>query len=147
MAFERILARIRQIKADIINNRERDMLRIALDQVALIKLRIQTSGKNANGNPFAPYDPNYSKQRQKAGYQVGFVDYTRTGQFWAGIRPRVVSSDIFQTTVQLESDNPRGEDILAGAEKKRGNLLTPSKEEIEFVRTANKKRLEGYLKF
>lgn len=147
MAFERILERIRQIKADLIANREREVLQISFDQLALIKLRIQTSGKDSAGQSFAPYTLPYAKERAGAGYQIGFVDYTRTGQFWAGIRPTVTASDIFKTTVVLQSQNERGADILEGAKRKRGNLLQPSKEEIEFVRTANQSRVNKYLKF
>lgn len=146
MPFQRVIERIRQIKADIINNREADALRIALDQVALIKLRIQTSGESADGSKFSPYVPAYEKSRKNAGYQVGFVDFTRTGRFWAVVRPSVESSNVFSATVIIQATDERGQSIAKGAQKKRGNILNPSKEEIELVREANKRRLENYLK-
>lgn len=141
MAFENLLARIRQIKSNLINDRENEALRIAFDQLALTKLRIQTKGQNFNEQPFAPYVPAYAKERQAAGYQVGYVDFTRTGRMWAAVRPRVESSSIFSATVVIEGADQRSKDIIAGAAKKRGNILQPSKSEIEFVRQANRERV------
>lgn len=141
MAFENLLARIRQIKSNLINDRENEALRIAFDQLALTKLRIQTKGQNFNEQPFAPYVPPYAKERQAAGYQVGYVDFTRTGRMWAAVRPRVESSSIFSATVVVEGADQRSKDIIAGAARKRGNILQPSKSEIEFVRQANRERV------
>lgn len=141
MAFENLLARIRQIKQNLVNDRENEALRIAFDQLALTKLRIQTKGQNFNEQPFAPYVPPYAKERQAAGYQVGYVDFTRTGRMWAAVRPRVESSSIFSATIVIEGADQRSKDIIAGAAKKRGNILQPSKSEIEFVRQANRERV------
>jgi hypothetical protein len=146
MALERIIERIRQIKADITNNREADALRIAFDLSALIKLRIQTSGQNADGSAFAPYVPPYAKSRAKAGYQVGFVDYTRTGRMFAAVRPRVESSNVFSATVVIEGGDQRSKDIIAGAVKKRGNILRASAEEIALAKQANRERVQSYFR-
>lgn len=146
MALERIIERIRQIKADITNNREADALRIAFDLSALIKLRIQTSGQNADGSAFAPYVPPYAKSRAKAGYQVGFVDYTRTGRMFAAVRPRVESSNVFSATVVIEGGDQRSKDIIAGAVKKRGNILRASAEEIALAKEANRERVQSYFR-
>jgi len=146
MAFEKIIERLRQIKADIINNREADATRIALDQVALIKLRIQTRGESYSGAKFEPYVPPYAKQRVKGGYQAGYVDFTRTGRFWANIRPRVESSTVFSTTIVIEGAEDRAKLIAKGAERKRGNILRPSASEIELARKANRERIQKYMK-
>jgi len=141
MAFEALLNRIRQIKANLINDRESEALRIAFDQLALTKLRIQTKGQNSNEQPFAPYVPEYAKNRQKAGYQTGYVDFTRTGRMFAAVRPRVESSTVFSATVIIEGSDQRSKDIIAGAARKRGNILQPSKAEIELTRQANIQRV------
>lgn len=140
-----IIERIRRIKAELIANREADVLRIAFDQVALIKLRIQTKGESADGPLFVPYVEPYKRSRQKAGYQVGFVDFTRTGRMWANVQPRIESSNMFSATVIIEGSEQRSKDIVAGAAKKRGNILRPSAAEIQLVRNANRARLEKYL--
>lgn len=141
MALEGILNKIRAIKQSLIDNREREVLLIALDQLALTKLRIQTKGENSENAKFAPYVPPYAKARQAAGYQVGFVDFTRTGRLWANVQPRIERSDIFSATVVIEGSEQRSKDIVAGARRKRGNILQPSKEEIEFTRQANRRRI------
>lgn len=141
MAFERLINRIREIKQNLIDDRESEVLRIALDQLALTKLRIQTKGQNFNEQPFAPYTPEYKKNRQAAGYQVGYVDFTRTGRLWANVQPRIVASNIFSATVQIEGQEQRSKDIIRGAERKRGNILQPSKAEIELTRQANRRRV------
>lgn len=141
MAFEQLLNRIRQIKQNLINDRENEALRIAFDQLALTKLRIQTKGQNFENQPFAPYVPDYAKERQAAGYQVGYVDFTRTGQMFAAVRPRIESSSVFSATVVIEGSDQRSRDIIAGARKKRGNILQPSRDEIELTRQANIQRV------
>ena len=141
MAFEQLLNRIRQIKQNLINDRENEALRISFDQLALTKLRIQSKGQNSQEAAFAPYTEAYKKQRSSAGYQVGYVDFTRTGRLWANVQPRVTASDIFSATVVIEGSDQRSRDIIAGAAKKRGNILQPSKDEIEFTRQANRRRV------
>ena len=141
MAFENLLNRIRQIKQNLINDRENEALRISFDQLALTKLRIQTKGQNSKEQPFAPYTIPYAKDRQAAGYQVGYVDFTRTGRMWANVQPRVVSSDIFSATVEIGGQSQYSQDIIRGARRKRGNILQPSKAEIELTRQANRQRV------
>lgn len=142
MAFgDALLNRIRQIKQDLISNREAEVLTIALDQIALTKLRIQTKGQNSNEQPFAPYTTAYAKERKGSGYQVGYVDFTRTGRMWANVRPRIVKSSPFSATVVMEGADQRAKDIIAGAAGKRGNILQPSQAEIELTRQANRRRV------
>lgn len=141
MALERLINRIREIRQTLIDNREREVILIALDQLALTKLRIQREGKDFNESPFAPYTDAYKKERGAAGYQVGYVDFTRTGRLWANIQPRISQSDVFSATVVIEGSEQRSKDIVRGAAKKRGNILQPSKAEIEFTRQANRRRV------
>ncbi len=67
MALENILNRIRQIKNNLTFNREAEAMRMAFDQLALLKLRIQTKGQNSAEQPFAPYVPAYAKKAAKVG--------------------------------------------------------------------------------
>ena len=123
--FDRIINRIRQIKHDLTANREADATRIALDQIALTKLRIQTTGQNSENQPFSPYVPPYAKQRQKAGYQVGYVDFTRSGRMWAAVRPFVVKSSVFSATIEIRGADQRAQDIIAGARAKKVWMSRP----------------------
>ena len=141
MALDQLLNRIRQIKQNLTSDRENEALRISFDQLALTKLRIQSKGQNFEEQPFAPYTPGYAKERKESGYQVGYVDFTRTGRMFAAVRPRITSSSVFSCTVVIEGSDQRSKDIIAGAAKKRGNILQPSKSEIQFVRDANRARV------
>lgn len=147
MAFEGVLESIRKAKADIIANRETDGLRMAFDLLALVKLRIQTSGENADGGQLAPYTPFTKRDRASKGYQIGFVDYTQTGRFWGNIRPRVESATIVEAVIVIGPTDAYGRAVLDSAEPKRGNLLLASKEEIELVKKVNLERVKKYLKF
>ena len=147
MALEGIIESIRKARADIIANRETDALRIAFDLLSLIKLRIQTSGENAQNQKFAPYTPFTKRDRAKKGYQIGFVDYTQTGVFWAGIRPRIESATIVKAVVIIGPTDAYGSEVLVSAQTKRGNLLLASKEEIKVIEAVNLERVKNYLNF
>lgn len=141
MAFERLIQRIRQVKHNLEVAREAEATRIVLDQIALTKLRVQTKGQNSENQPFSPYVPAYAKERKKAGYQVGYVDFTRTGQMWAAVRPQTVNVTVFSATIAVTAANQRAADIIRGAYQKRGNITAPSREEIELSRRANRERV------
>ena len=147
MSFEAKIEQVRAIKAAIASNREPDLLRIAFDLSALIKLRIQTTGQNFKNEPFRPYHPVSVRLRKKAGYQVGYVDFTQTGQLWASVGPRSLGGTETEATVVIESSNKRGQDIIKGAFLLRGNILLPSEEEIKFARQANIARITKRLTF
>lgn len=146
-SIESLIERVRDAKRQLIANREADALRIALDTVALIKLRVQNSGKDAQGGAFAAYTPGYAAQRTKAGFQTSFVDFTRKGELWANVQPVVVRSDVFSATVEIGPTDPAEVAKLAGLEKKRPGILVASKEEIEMVRKANRARILKYFNF
>jgi hypothetical protein len=147
MLISDLIQKLRDAKAQLIQNREADALRISLDLTALVKLRIQTEGKNADNATFEPYTPGYKKERAKAGYQVELVDFTRTGRMFAAVRPVIKSSSIFKATVAIEGTDERSKTILAGAVRKRGNILTPSQDEIDLARNANRERITRYFRF
>lgn len=126
--------------------RPAETLRITLDLVALVKLRVQTRGENFRETPFAPYTSGYARQRAKAGYQVGYVDFTRTGRLWASVRPEVVKNEPGRTLIQVTARTADDQDKLRGARRKRGNILLPSEKEIEIARRSNRERIRKHLK-
>lgn len=144
-AIDRILQRLQSVRAEIIANRQADTLRLSLDMLALVKLRIQKSGKDYTGAPFVPYAPYTVADRKAKGYQTGYVDFTQTGRLWANVQPVVIQSNVFSTTVQLQGSEKRSEDILQKAKPKRGDILRPSQQEIDAVRRANQSRINRYL--
>jgi hypothetical protein len=145
--IKNLIERIRQAKREIIANREADALRIALDHTALIKLRLQQTGKDAQGASFEPYTIGYKKEREKAGFQTSYVDFTRTGQLLASIRPVVTKSDVFSATVEITPSTEEGKTILRGLQNKRPGILESSQEEIQLIKKLNRERILRYLNF
>ena len=126
-------------------NRDQEVMIIAFDLTALVKQRVQTSGLDSSEQPFSPYTPEYAKYRAKGGYQVGYVDFTVSGRLWASIRPRVIRSDKYSTTIEVTTRDEHNQDILKGASIKRGNIIYPSLTEIGIAAQANRERIQKYL--
>jgi len=139
--------KIREIIDNLTGNQPQDVLRIANDVTALIKLRIQRSGKNKDGLDFAPYTQQYAKRRAAQGYQVSRVDFTVTGRLFANVRPYLEGRKLNGVVVSITAKEPDNIKKLAGATKKRGNILLPSKKEVEAARQANRQRLLNYITF
>ncbi len=142
-----LINRIAQAREQIIANREREVLTLASDQIALLKLRLQTEGVNAQGQPWIPYTSAYSKKRARDGYQVKFVDFTVTGRTLASIVPIVTNSNVFSTSVEIQPSDEQSRAIIAGLSKKRPGILAPSPDEVRILREGNISRLLKYLNF
>lgn len=140
MAFESEIEKLRKIKADFIASQGQDLMAAAFDLTALMKLRIQTTGQNFQGGQLPYYTPFTVRSRKAQGYQVGYVDYTQTGQLWASVAPRLLSAGDGKASAVIESRNERGKGILDKAVPKRGNLLQPSQEELQTTLAAYKLR-------
>jgi len=137
-------AKLRQNAQDLRNNREQEVRTIAADLVALIKLRIQQGGENYLNTSFSPYTPGYAQQRQKKGFQIGHVDFTRSGRMFASVYPDTDENGT-GVTVVITAHGQDNIDKVKGAEKKRGNILRPSAEELDLAEQANAARVRKYL--
>lgn len=127
------------------NNREQELKIIGSDLAALIKLRIQGSGKNYLNQPFSPYTSGYAAQRQKRGRQIGYVDYTDTGRMWASVYPDVDGNGA-KATVVISAHGVDNIRKVQNAETKRGDLiLRPSQDELDLAAKANEARVRKYL--
>jgi hypothetical protein len=145
MTAAQTAAKIRQNLADLRANRERELLIIGNDISALIKIRIQGSGENYLNTKFSPYSPSYAPQRAKAGFQISYKDFTRTGRFFASVYAEV---DKDGNTIFTIIITPHGQDNInkaLGAQKKDGNILRPSQEELNLAEEANNLRVQKYL--
>ena len=147
MAFEAEIERIQQIKADLLRTQGQRVLAVAFDLSALIKLRIQTRGENSQKQSLPYYTPFTVKSRKAKGYQVGYVDYTQTGQLWASVGPRLISEGGGKVSAVIESRNERGKGILDKSVPKRGNLLLASDEELKIAQDAYTESITRILNF
>ena len=126
------------------DNRERELEIIGADLSALIKLRIQGSGENYQGAKFSPYSPGYAAQRTKAGFQIGHVDFTRSGRLWASVYPDVDGNGA-KYTIVISAHGVDNIEKVTKAEKKRGNILRLSADELNLAAQANEARVRKYL--
>jgi len=141
MDVKNVITRLKTNLSELQEQRKTEALRIALDATALLKLRIQTSGQNADGGSFPPYVPSYARRRRKNGLQTGYVDFTDRGRLWANVQPRVELDEQNRTLVVIGARDSENNAKLLGAVKKRGNILRLSQDEIDLVADANRERL------
>lgn len=150
MNIEELNKRLIEARDAIIRDRPKETLRISLNLLDQVRTRIQTSGNNSKNVQFPPYSASYAKQRKRAGYQVGYVDFTRTGRLWGNIAPFIVDNTKEVTVVEISARNPDLQDVLnwqAPIPKAtpRGNILTPTQAELDFVEAAHILRLRKHL--
>jgi len=140
-AIQTAIDNIRKLKANLIDNLDADAMIIAFDLTALIKLRIQTTGIDFEGQPFVEYAPLTKRLRKEGGYQIGHVDFTQTGRLWANVGPRIETSEPGKVSVVIEGRDAYSKEIIIKQAPKRGNIVKSSASETEFARMANEQRL------
>ena len=123
MTLKDLSNRFKQFQREVTEERPQRTLEAAFDLLALVKLRIQTSGLNSDSQPFESYTTPYSQTRQEKGLQTGHVDFTDTGNLFQDIKPRITSNDLISTTVSIRPDRQINKDKLAGFFEKRGNIF------------------------
>ena len=127
------------------NNRQQELKIIGSDLAALIKLRIQGSGQDYLNQQFVPYRPWSIDERTALGYQVGYVDYTRTGRMWASVYPDVEGNGAKVTVVITAHGEDNIKKVKSAVFHKRGNILRPSQDELDLAAKANEARVRKYL--
>lgn len=127
----------------ITEKRSQRLLETAFDAKALVQLRIQEDGQNADGASFEDYTPEYKKYgRDELGYQSEYVDYTRTGEMWRSITPEIIEETDTETVVQITGRTELSKNKLRGQVAKRGNPLAISDDEIQILRDNYVERLK-----
>jgi len=145
MTAAQTAAKIRQNLADLQANRERELQIIGADLSTLIKLRVQGSGEDYLNTRFRPYNVDYAKERQKKGFQISHVDYTRTGRMWASVYPDVDGNASVYTVVITAHGDDNIKKVKSAVLHKRGKILRPSQEELDLAEQANNARVQKYL--
>jgi hypothetical protein len=141
-----IEVRLNQIRAE----REQNILRLSLDFIGLVRLRIRSRGVNFEEQPFTPYSDSYARQREKEGYQSKRVDFTKTGAMLNSITPTIIRSLEGTTIVQIKARDQNQQDKLNFQVTKlqrapRGNILKPTQKEILFLQDQFFKINQKYL--
>lgn len=133
--------RLAKITTQLSEERERNAFLISADLAASVKLRIQKTGVNSEGQQFEDYTSVYTKRRRKDGFQARYIDFTRTGRMFASIQPRVTSHTDAKTAVTIKAGNSKEQTKLNGQARKRGNILLPTDEEIQQINELNRQRV------
>lgn len=107
-----------------------DALNAGLSLTAAMKSRVQQEGLNSEEKPFEDYTPQYAKRRAKDGYQVGYVDFTRTNQTLGSTGPAIVEASPGRVVVEIKPRTAEGQLRVNGAFAKRGSIIANTPEEI-----------------
>lgn len=125
----------------------------ALGALALVDLRVTETGVNAQGAPFKPYTAQYKKAKQKAGRDVGRVNFSLSGQMLAStttgfenIAPTQKSITNGTARISFDGRDKLTKDKLSGNNKTRPGFLNPSKTEMEMVTKSANEAMERDLK-
>lgn len=130
-----------RMRQDLTNNRQKDAALIAADLTALVKIRIQSTGKNFEEQQFEDYTTPYAKKRKKRGLQTQRVDFTDTGRMWASVQPRVTAHNDRTTQITVKAGDDENQTKLNGQFRKRGNILLPTEKELQRIQALNKRRV------
>lgn len=126
------------------------VLGLSTDFIALIRLRIQRSGLNSLGVPFTPYSDQYAKQREKKGLQSRIVDFTDTGAMLGSLQPFVLRQLEGTTEVVVKASNETQQKKLnfqidSPKRAPRGNILLPTKKEVDYLANKYFEAVQKYL--
>lgn len=154
---------IRQLRKHLRRNKTKTALRIGFDVLALVKKRVQLTGKDSKGKPFPGYShavvpkPFFygrsrspgAEQRLKAktswfvsykefrdinDLETDFVDLTFTGQMWKRTGVKLIKSTSALTVVELGGRNEDAQNKINWNSKRYGeSILTLSKKEEDMV--------------
>ncbi len=114
------------------------MQTMGLNAMALIKNRIQNSGRNAEGGTFSPeYTEKYKKYKEKKGKYKGFVDFSFTNRMWNNTQLKQV--DAKSVTIGALSDENRRK--MEYNVELRGTILDLTDQEIDKILKAYEKDL------
>jgi hypothetical protein len=130
MNFDNIqdfLDKLEETKDDLIKNAVSDLLTVSLDAIGLIRLRLGTTGLNADGNNFSPYSPRWSRNRQERGRDITKKNFIDTGQLLRSltVKPQADGSVIIEPRTQDDINK------LAGASLQNDFPIRLSAKEIE----------------
>jgi len=132
-------------------NRAIQCLEISRDLAALVRLRLNTQGRDFQGQQFSPYSPGYAKFRAGKGRQIAFPDFNFSGALQNATRPEVESQTPDSVTIVTTARDALSQKKLLGAlgtpkGAPRGNILLPSKGEVDLAAQANEKRIQKYFR-
>lgn len=132
---------------ELIQTRPAEALKIGFDTKALVRLRVQQTGKKSDGAAFPKYTPAYEKYKKKIGRDVGFTNLTLTGRMFVNTLPEITENTRNATTVEIKGGNDFTRLKLAvNSARYKTNILEPNAEEEAEIFAAYEQRTARILR-
>lgn len=142
--FDTMINRLRACRQEMEATRQIDALKIGLDAVAAIKVRVQNEGLNAEGQSFGVYTEQYQKWRAKNNLTAApfpLVNFKKTTAMWNSTTANVTFDGNGVTEVRIlpEGADDQGVsnlDKMRWNEERFGPILDVSQAERDMIQAA-----------
>ena len=170
--FEDLANNLRAAMNEIRSTRHQETLILGNQALSLVRLRIQNSKVDENGNIFGTYSQavvprsyfhskitkkaqkrlkkkgwfvSYEDVREASGFDTDAYNFTFTGRFFRELNAQITSSNEDTTTVQIAGSD-YAETILNGQSDRLGkSILLLSESEQQILNDANAERINNIL--
>ena len=136
MSPDEFLEQWAALREELTNNRSREVLLVAKESLALIRLRVQSSGIDADGQSFGFYSAQYEKERERRNLRTDFIDLTATGGMWRELEVTIEADEEEISTALVQGRTTRSIDLLEYNSDRYGDLLRLSDDEEDKVTKA-----------
>jgi hypothetical protein len=136
MSPEEFLEQWAALREELTNNRSREVLLVAHESLALIRLRVQSSGIDADGQSFGFYSAQYEKERERRNLRTDFIDLTATGGMWRELEVTIEEDEEEISTALVQGRTTRAIDLLEFNSDRYGDLLRLSDDEEDRITKA-----------
>ncbi len=136
MSPEEFLEQWAALREELTNNRSREVLLVAHESLALIRLRVQSSGIDADGQSFGFYSAQYEKERERRNLRTDFIDLTATGGMWRELEVTIEEDEEEISSALVQGRTTRAIDLLEFNSDRYGDLLQLSDDEEDRITKA-----------
>jgi len=136
MSPDEFLEQWAALREELTNNRSREVLLVAHESLALIRLRVQSSGIDADGQSFGFYSAQYEKERERRNLRTDFIDLTATGGMWRELEVTIEAYEEEISTALVQGRTTRAIDLLEFNSDRYGDLLQLSDDEEDRITKA-----------
>jgi hypothetical protein len=118
-----------QLKIALIKNRAREVLLTSSESLALIRLRVQNTGEDADNITLGFYSAQYERKRERENLPTDFVNLTATGGMWRETGVFLEEETETSSTAVVTGRTQRAANLLTFNSDRYGDLLRLSGEE------------------
>lgn len=136
MSPDEFLEQWAALREELTNNRSREVMLVAHESLALIRLRVQNSGIDADGQSFGFYSAQYEKERERRNLRTDFIDLTATGGMWRELEVTIDADEEEISIALVQGRTTRAIDLLEYNSDRYGDLLQLSDDEEDKVTKA-----------